>query len=61
MNEEAILLIVTATSDIIRRHFDATGEILSDASVHAQLMAELRSGQGQIAAWFEEKGLPLPE
>lgn len=53
--------VVEAVTKIISRHFDQTGEILTDAAVKEQLRAEIASGQSEIAAWFREHNLPVPE
>lgn len=53
--------VVEAVTKIIARHFAQTGEILTDAAVKEMLRSEIASGKGEIASWFKEHNLPVPE
>ena len=62
MDPATILIVVQGIMGMVRRHAaEHDGDILTDAQVHAALLAELADGQSTIGEWFRDKGLPIPE
>ncbi len=55
--------ILEAAAEIRARHAAANPDAppLTDAEVHAKLLADLSNAQSNIAGFFLENGLPLPE
>lgn len=61
MDGQTIALILSAVMQIVQRHYEKTGTILTTEEVKARLTAEIAAGQSEIAAWFAAKGLPAPQ
>jgi len=61
MDPATLQALIQAGIAIFIRHFNQTGEKLTDAEVYAALQRELADGQTAIAQWFTSKGLPIPQ
>lgn len=60
MSIELMTMLAQLAAGLIRRHYEATGTILTDEQIASQLEAELRDGESLIVQWFLSKGLPVP-
>lgn len=61
LNQMIITGVIEATIKVIADHYAITGQMPTDTQVKSQLQDEIRSGRGEIAMWFREHNLPMPE
>lgn len=61
MNTEQIAAIFNAVYTIIARHYEQTGQIISNDDAKAMLDKEMSEGYNTIGDWFVANGLTPPQ
>lgn len=61
LNPIIVKALVDGLMTIVTRHFQQTGEILTNERAHELLLAELDNGDSELAQEFARHGWELPK